>query len=257
MKQETDLENVIEVKDLVAGYGKSKILDNISFNLEKGLIHAIIGTSGCGKTTLLKNMLGLMNYKSGSVRILGTEIKDQANVAKNKIRERTGVLFQRGALLNSMTVAENVALPFLIHKNIKPEAITPDIKKLLQQVGLSGAEKKFPTELSGGMIKRAALARALAIKPEILFCDEPSAGLDPVTTKGIDELLLNLREQTNMTVVIVTHDLDSISRIADRVLFLNKQELLFHGSKEDAFNSTLEPVSAFFKRETKFCKTIF
>ncbi|MBL8026182.1 MAG: ATP-binding cassette domain-containing protein [Fibrobacteres bacterium] len=249
MKTDIINESVIEVRGLVAGYGRTKALDDISFSLEKGLIHAVIGTSGCGKTTLLKNMLGLMQYKSGSVKVLGTEINDQTAVAVNKVRERTGVLFQRGALLNSMTVAENVALPFLLHRNMEPSAVTTEVEMLLKQVGLSGAGKKMPTELSGGMIKRAALARALAIKPEILFCDEPSAGLDPVTTRGIDELLLSLRKETGMTVVIVTHDLDSISRIADRVLFLSNRSLLFHGTAADAINSSLEPIQAFFRRE--------
>jgi phospholipid/cholesterol/gamma-HCH transport system ATP-binding protein len=241
--------HVIEVKDLVSGYGKTKTLDSISFTLEKGLIHAVIGTSGCGKTTLLKNMLGLMKYRSGSVKVLNTEINDQTAIAANKVRERTGVLFQRGALLNSMTVAENVALPFLLHKKMGLAEVASEVETLLKQVGLTGAGKKMPTELSGGMIKRAALARALAIKPEILFCDEPSAGLDPVTTRGIDELLLTLRKQTGMTVVIITHDLDSISRIADRVLFLNNRGLLFHGTAQEALHSDLAPIRAFFMRE--------
>jgi phospholipid/cholesterol/gamma-HCH transport system ATP-binding protein len=126
-----------------------------------------------------------------------------------------------------------------------------EVDSLLQQVGLKGAGKKLPTELSGGMIKRAALARALAIKPEILFCDEPSAGLDPVTTRGIDELLLTLRKETGMTVVIITHDLDSISRIADRVLFLHNRSLIFHGSTGDAIHSPLPPIKAFFMREAE------
>ena len=249
MKTDIKNENVIEVRGLVTGYGRTKALDDVSFDLEKGLIHAVIGTSGCGKTTLLKNMLGLMQYKSGSVKVLGTEINDQTEVVVNKVRERTGVLFQRGALLNSMTVAENVALPFLLHRNMAADDVASEVEELLKQVGLSGAGKKMPTELSGGMIKRAALARALAIKPEILFCDEPSAGLDPVTTRGIDELLLSLRKETGMTVVIVTHDLDSISRIADRVLFLFNRSLLFHGTAADAMNSGHEPIQAFFRRE--------
>jgi phospholipid/cholesterol/gamma-HCH transport system ATP-binding protein len=249
MNLDTTAENVIEVRNLVSGYGKTKTLDSISFNLEKGLIHAIIGTSGCGKTTLLKNMLGLMKYRSGSVKVLDTEINDQTAIAANMVRERTGVLFQRGALLNSMTVAENVALPFLLHRKMEASEVASEVETLLKQVGLSGSGKKMPTELSGGMIKRAALARALAIKPEILFCDEPSAGLDPVTTRGIDELLLTLRRQTGMTVIIITHDLDSISRIADRVLFLNNRGLIFHGTSDEAMHSSLAPLRAFFMRE--------
>ncbi len=238
----------IEVKGLVSGYGRGKIIDSITFTLERGLIHAVIGTSGCGKTTLLKNMLGLMKYREGSVKVLDTEMNNQDEVIKNGIRERTGVLFQRGALLNSMTIEDNVALPLILRGEKQKDNIHEKARSILQKVGLRYSEKKYPTELSGGMVKRAALARALIGEPEILFCDEPSAGLDPVTTKGIDELLLSLRAESKMTVVIITHDLDSIFRIADRVLFLHDRKLIVNAPLSEAAESTLPPVSAFFKR---------
>ncbi|MFH0919799.1 MAG: ATP-binding cassette domain-containing protein [Fibrobacterota bacterium] len=242
-------EYAVEVSGLTSAYGRAVALKDISFTLEKGKIHALIGKSGCGKTTLLKNLLGLMHYRSGSVKVLGVDMDDRDAIVKERIRERTGVLFQRGALLNSMSVGENVALPLEMHTAQPARDIEAEVRSKLGLVGLSYAYSKRPTELSGGMVKRAALARAMALNPEILFCDEPSAGLDPVTTKGIDELLLSLKDTFGMTVVLITHDLLSIQRIADRLLLIREQVIAFDGPATEAASNDHPVLREFFLKE--------
>jgi phospholipid/cholesterol/gamma-HCH transport system ATP-binding protein len=242
-------EFAVEVSDLTSAYGRTVALKDISFTLEKGKIHAIIGKSGCGKTTLLKNLLGLMPYRTGSARVLGVEMNDGDAIVRERVRERTGVLFQRGALLNSMNVGENVALPLEMHTSQTARDIETEVRRKLGLVGLSHAYAKRPTELSGGMVKRAALARAMALNPEILFCDEPSAGLDPVTTKGIDELLLSLKNTFGMTVVIITHDLLSIKRIADRLILIREQTIAFDGPAQEAASGMHPVLKEFFLKE--------
>ena len=226
-------DSVIDVAHLVSGYGRAIILQDVSFTVQQGEIFAIIGKSGSGKTTLLKNLLGLSVYNSGSAKVLGTEIADHEAVEKSGLRQRMGVLFQRGALLNSMTVGENVGLPLEMFTRMQPGEIKAQVQETLVSVGLSLAYDLKPQQLSGGMIKRAALARAIVRKPELLFCDEPSSGLDPLTAKGIDELLLQLRRDNKMTMVVVTHDLLSIARIADRLLLLKSGAAAFNGPAEE------------------------
>ncbi|MFH1759547.1 MAG: ATP-binding cassette domain-containing protein [bacterium] len=237
---------ILKVERLYAGYGKSIILNDINFSICKGEILAIIGKSGCGKTTLLKNILGLVPYQKGSIKIFDTEVSDRDLVNKRKIQKRMGVLFQRGALLNSLSVGENVGLPLEMYTNKNPDEIRKIVKEKLGMVGLAFSYKKYPRHLSGGMIKRAALARAIAMEPEILLCDEPSAGLDPVTTKNLDKLLLDLKTKFNITVVIVTHDILSIERIADRIIMLDHQKIVYDGSAKDAKVSHVEPLRNFF-----------
>jgi phospholipid/cholesterol/gamma-HCH transport system ATP-binding protein len=239
-------ETIVEVKNLTTGYGKAVILRNISFRVLKGEILAIIGKSGCGKTTLLKNILGLVYYNKGSIKVFDTEISDRDLVNKRLIQRRMGVLFQRGALLNSMTVGENVGLPLEMYTKKKPGEIEMLVRKRLESVGLDYSYHKFPPELSGGMIKRAALARAMVLHPEILLCDEPSAGLDPVTTKNLDGLLLSLKREFNMTILVVTHDILSIERIADRIIMLDRQGIVYNGSVKDVRLSHIEPLRDFF-----------
>ncbi len=222
-------DTVIEVQNLTSAYGHALALKDVSFSVKRGEILTIIGKSGCGKTTLLKNLLGLMTYNSGSAKVLGVEVSDQEMMEKENIPGRRGVLFQRGALLNAMSIGENVGLPLEMFTHKKEDEIAKNVEEALSSVGLSHAKAKFPTELSGGMVKRAALARAIILRPEILFCDEPSAGLDPVTTKGIDELLLDLRKQFGMTIVVVTHDLLSIERIADHLIMIHDHHIVFDG----------------------------
>ena len=241
-----DAELIVRVEELTCGYGRARVLDQVSLEIHKGEILAIIGKSGCGKTTLMKTMIGLLPYRKGSVKLMDVEIRDRAQVEKRKILRRIGVLFQRGALLNSMTVAENVMLPLEMHTAMKIGEMKALAAQRLADVGLLHALDKFPTELSGGMVKRAALARALSLEPEILFCDEPSAGLDPVTARGLDELLLEEKQRLSMTMVVVTHDVASIRRIADRVVMLDQGRLVFDGTQEQAAAADLPALRDFF-----------
>lgn len=229
-----------------SGYGEDLILNGVNFTVQAGEIICIIGRSGCGKSTLLKSMLGLKELKRGKIEIMGTDMGDREDIRKNKVRLKMGVLFQRGALLNSISVGDNVGLPLELHRRLKPMAIRIEAEKKLALVGLPGIAEKYPTQLSGGMIKRAALARALALDPQILLCDEPSAGLDPLTTKNIDNLLLELKRTLNITIIVVTHDILSIERIADRVLMLNEGEIVHNGSIKEARISQIEPLRNFF-----------
>lgn len=239
---------VVTVQHLVAKYGLKMVLNDITTNFYPSEIKVILGTSGCGKSTLLKSIVGLLRPYSGSVKIFGTEIADQDEPQTVEILKKVGVLFQNGALLGSITVGENVALPLQMHTTL-PDAIVNEIVDLkLSQVDMSHAKELFPSELSGGMRKRAALARALALDPPLLFCDEPSAGLDPVTSAGLDELLMRLRTALGITIVVVTHELLSIEKIADSILFLHKGALLFDGPLAEALKSESGPIYNFFKR---------
>lgn len=244
MKKQTP---IIEIRDLTAKYGETTVLDNISVDIYPQEITVILGVSGCGKTTMLKNMLRLYEPAGGSVRFWDQDILSLDDAAYNEVLKRTGMLFQNGALLNSITVYENISIPLEMHTNLSTEIIDRMIRVKLALVGLSEAIYKYPAELSGGMKKRAALARALALDPHILFCDEPSAGLDPVTSAALDELILDLKKQLQMTIVIVTHELGSIHRIADRIIFLDEGKILFTGNLADAMQAGIPQIDRFFK----------
>ena len=241
------MEPIISVKNLVAKYGDNIVLDNISVDIFPGEITVILGGSGCGKTTLLKNILRLVEPFSGSVKIWGEEVLDLDDIQMANILKKIGMLFQSGALLNSISVYDNNSIPLELHTDLSQNLIDRIIKVKLNLVNLSEALYKFPSELSGGMKKRAALARAIALDPQILFCDEPSAGLDPLTAASLDELILELKKQLKMTIVVVTHELASIHRIADKIIFLDSGKMLFNGTLEDAKNAGIPQIDTFFK----------
>ncbi len=213
---------LIQVKDLVARYGEEVILDRISFNVYEGEIFAVLGGSGSGKSTLLKHLIGLLQPDSGRVLIDGDDITGCDDKKFQEILRKIGVLYQSAALFGSMTIAENVALPILEYTDLPKQSVDHLVKMKLHLVHLDGYENYLPSELSGGMKKRAGLARAMALNPKILFFDEPSAGLDPVTSAELDNLIINLNRNLKTTMVIVTHELASIFAVAHRVVMLHK-----------------------------------
>ena len=215
--------------------------------VDAGEIAVILGGSGCGKSTLLKTIIGLVPARSGRVELLGQNLPDLVDEEQHLLLQRVGVMFQYGALLNSMTVGENVALPLEMHTELDGSLVEDIVRARLHLVGLDHAFKLLPTELSGGMRKRAALARALSLDPEILFCDEPGAGLDPVTAVGIDELLIMLNHSLGTSIVIVTHELLSISRLNGRLIMLDAGRVAFTGSVAEARESDLTAVREFFQ----------
>ncbi len=225
--------NVIEVRDLVTHYGERMILKGVSMDVRADEIMVIMGGSGSGKSTLLRHLMALEHHTSGSMRILGHDIDELSGVELVELRQKLGVAFQGGALFSSMTVGENVMLPLFEHTALDRKTMEIMVRMKLQVVELGGFENLMPSELSGGMIKRAAFARAIVMDPKILFCDEPSAGLDPVVASQLDDLILLLRDALGMTVCVVTHELDSAFKIADRITVLDRGEILFIGTPDE------------------------
>jgi phospholipid/cholesterol/gamma-HCH transport system ATP-binding protein len=224
---------VVEVSDLFRKFGDRTVVDHLSFTIQRGETLVIMGGSGCGKSTLLRHIIGVMRPTSGSVKIFGEEITTMNDRQIADIRRRFGMLFQSGALLASLTVGENVALPLLQHTNMTPDEVEQTVTQKLQMVGLSGFNNLKPSEISGGMRKRVGLARALALDPELLFSDEPTSGLDPIMTAVVDKLTLELTEGAGMTAVVVTHDMTSAFRIATRMIMLGRGRILAQGSPDE------------------------
>ncbi|MCX6566730.1 MAG: ATP-binding cassette domain-containing protein [Candidatus Aminicenantes bacterium] len=241
--------DIIRAVDLDVGYESETVLRGLNFSLLPGRITVIVGESGAGKSTLLKALIGLSPPLSGDVYWGEERIDYESERSLAALYRRIGVLYQNSALLNSLTLYENIALPIRIHRPETPRKDEEDrVHEVLGMVGLVGADHKYPFELSGGMRKRAALARSMVLKPEIVFCDEPSAGLDPLTASGLDDLLRALQTSRGMTVVAVTHELRSICRIADRVLLLHGDGIRFDGTLPEMEKSADEYLRSFFLR---------
>lgn len=246
-------EPIIEVRDLVKKFGSRTVLNGVSFTVHRGDTLIIMGGSGCGKSTVLRHIIGSLKPTSGSIKIFGEEITAMSPAEFDKIRLRFGMNFQFGALLQSLTVGENVALPLLENSRVDPGIVDLVVKMKLELVGLTGFEHLKPAEISGGMRKRVALARAVALDPELLFSDEPTSGLDPIMTAVIDELTLDLTRKLHMTAVVVTHDMVSAFRIGTQMLVLGAGRragtVIAYGAPDEIRNSPDPEVQQFIKGE--------
>jgi phospholipid/cholesterol/gamma-HCH transport system ATP-binding protein len=242
---------VIEVTDLVTHYGDRMILKGVTADVREGEIMVIMGGSGSGKSTLLRHMMALEHQTSGSIRILGQDIEKLSKRETFELRKKLGVAFQGGALFSSMTIGENIMLPLFEHTKLDRQTMDIMVRMKLEVVDLAGFEGLMPAELSGGMIKRAAFARAVIMDPRVLFCDEPSAGLDPVVSSALDELIIRLRDAMGMTIVVVTHELESVFKIADRVTVLDRGEILFIGTVAELRASSSERIQNLLNRRSE------
>jgi phospholipid/cholesterol/gamma-HCH transport system ATP-binding protein len=244
---------VVEVHDLVAGYDGQCILNGVSLSVRRGEIMVILGGSGSGKSTLLKAILGVHRPLSGTVKVLGRDLWTLDPEARNDVYRQIGIVYQGGALFGALTVADNVALPLREHTSLAAKIIQITARIKLGLVGLSGFEDRLPEQLSGGQAKRVAFARAIAMDPKVLFCDEPSAGLDPRIARGIDDLIRNLNRAFNMAVLVVTHEMESVKVIADRITMLVPRPggavVAFSGTYDDMVRADDPAVRDFVHRE--------
>ncbi len=250
-KQATPGGTVIEVRDLVTYYGSRLILNGVSVDVREGEVMVIMGGSGSGKSTLLRHMMALDDQASGSITLLGRDLHSVTTRELLDLRKKLGVAFQGGALFSSLTVGENIILPLREHTDLDPQTMAIMARLKLEVVDLAGFENLMPSELSGGMIKRAALARAIIMDPRILFCDEPSAGLDPVVAAALDNLILRLREAMGMTIVVVTHEVESAFKIADRIAVLDQGKILFVGTVEELRGHQSERIQNLLNRRSE------
>ncbi len=249
-------ELMISVRDLHVKYGATEILHGVSFDVKRGETLVIMGGSGSGKSTLVRTLIGLEKPSSGHVLIKGQDVAAIGEAELDDVRKKIGMSFQGGALFGSMTVGENVGLPLREHTKLEDSTIEIMVRLKLEQVGLQGFEYYMPSQLSGGMRKRAAVARALAMDPEILFFDEPSAGLDPIIAAGIDQLILELKRAFHMTILVVTHELASAFLIADRIVLIDRGNIVAIGTIAEMQSSTQPRVRQFLDRvpETETAK---
>ena len=245
---EQQADAIIGVRDLRVRYGEREVLHGIGFDVRRGETLVILGGSGSGKSTLLRALVGLEKPSGGEIWVKGQDIAAIPPGAMDEIKKRLGMSFQGGALFGSMTVGENVALPLREHTQLEESTIQIIVRLKLEQVGLAGFEDYLPSQLSGGMKKRAAVARAMAMDPEILFFDEPSAGLDPIIAAGIDNLIVELKKAFRMTIVVVTHELSSAFLIADRMVLIDKGNIVAIGTREELRSSAHPRVRQFLDR---------
>ncbi len=244
------MKEIIQVEKLNVGYGDQVILKQLNFVINEGEITVILGKSGCGKTTILKTLIGLLPPLSGQVTFFGEKIDFFSEASLQMLYKKIGVLYQNSALLNSLTLYENVALPIKMqYPELQVEIEREMVVSRLSQVGLADSMDKYPSELSGGMRKRGALARAMILDPDIIFCDEPSSGLDPITAAGLDDLMRNLREHFGITFVVVTHELRSIEKISDKALVLKNGGLHYFGEYKNMFTLKDPFIDNFFMKD--------
>lgn len=239
---------IVSARDLRVSFGDREVLHGLTFDVRRGETLVVIGGSGSGKSTMLRTLVGLEKPSSGQVRISGVDISTAGAREMDAIRKRIGLAFQGGALIGSLSIGGNIALPLLEHTALERTTIEVMVRIKLEQVGLSGFENYSPSQVSGGMRKRAAFARAMALDPEILFFDEPSAGLDPITAAGIDDLILSLKKAYRLTMVVVTHELASAFLIADRIVLIDRGNIVAMGPAEEVRNSQHPRVRQFLDR---------
>ncbi len=242
------METAIEVIGLESHYGDIEVLKDITISMPKGKVTAIVGKSGSGKSTLLKHLIGLLKPTKGEILVNGKDIAVLREEELDEVRKKMGVLFQGAALLHSLSVSDNIALPIREHTRLNESIIHIMVHMKLDLVGLSGFENFYPSQLSGGMKKRAGLARAMALDPEFLFFDEPSSGLDPVTAAGLDKLILKLRDVFKITIVVVTHELPSLLTISDHVIMLDSGEAIFSGTLDELKKADNPRIKMFLER---------
>jgi len=242
-------ENIIEIRSLNSSYNSSQVLFDINFAIPRHHVTVIMGVSGCGKTTLLRHLTGLKKTGAGQIIVDGQDMGAFSETMLMQYRRRIGVLFQSGALFYSLSLTDNIAVPLKVHTKLADETIRIMAVMKLNRGGLAEFSDYMPSQLSGGMKKRAGLARALIMDPEILFVDEPSSGLDPITAAGLDRLILNLRETYGMTVLVVTHELESAFKIADRIVVMDRGTVMVEGYPEEIRNCKDPRVGQFLSRE--------
>ena len=242
---------IIEIDSIVTRFGEQLVHDGVSFDVERGTLVALIGGSGSGKSVLLREIIGLQRPTSGRIRLLGTDVWNASADEMNATRRRFGMMFQDGALFSSLTVAENIAVPLTEHAQVPVDILDALVSLRLSQAGLGpDAAPKMPSELSGGMRKRAAIARALALEPEVLFLDEPTSGLDPTTARGFDAMVRSLVDDLGITVFLVTHDLDTLLTVVDRIVVLARGKVLADGKARDVIQVDDPWIQSYFSVRT-------
>ncbi|PHS57367.1 MAG: sulfate ABC transporter ATP-binding protein [Sulfurimonas sp.] len=241
------MKTLIEVRDIITIFDKKIVHDGLSLSINKGEIYGLLGPSGCGKTTLLREMVMLQNFDSGSINIMGHELDNIKHSEAQKLRQNWGVLFQSGALFSPLSIAENIALPLIEYTDLSQVMIKEIVEYKISIVGLKPEDAHlFPSQISGGMKKKAALARSLSMDPQLLFLDEPTSGLDPISAREFDSLILKLRKLLNLTIVIVSHDLQSIYDTLDRVAVIDNKKIVYEGSLDNIKSINSEFIQTFF-----------